>query len=195
MCEISTLRKSLQVQGQRQTWRWGWGLDDGTRRVWPMNTGGVLSVTCDPGHSKGTGLLPGRRHEPGGWWMPLVPETRRIPVTLVTARRRQPRLAVGLQDRPPPVLPAPSGGAGSRMAQREEAVLSRPPCPAARRAAVPHQSCCYRETRAVLCSVTTAPGQEALPLSGAGAVGRLSWLELSHSFFTRTYSLIATWAS
>lgn len=54
------------------------------------------------------------------------------------------------------------------------------------------QLCCYAETRAVLC-VVTACGLEALLLSGAG--GRLSWAELSHSFFTRTYSLMAAWAS
>lgn len=57
------------------------------------------------------------------------------------------------------------------------------------------QSCRYGETRAVLCVVTTACGREVLRLSGMGAVGRLSWAELSHSFFTRTYNLIATWAS
>lgn len=38
-------------------------------------------------------------------------------------------------------------------------------------------------------------GTETLPPSGAGAVGRLSWTVLSHSFFTRIYSLIAVWAS
>lgn len=32
-------------------------------------------------------------------------------------------------------------------------------------------------------------------LSGVGAVGCLSWAVLSHSFFTRMYSLIAAWAS
>lgn len=57
------------------------------------------------------------------------------------------------------------------------------------------QSCRYGETRAVLCVVTTACGREVLWLSGTGAVGRLSWAKLSHSFFTRTYNLIATWAS
>lgn len=57
------------------------------------------------------------------------------------------------------------------------------------------QSCRYGETRAVLCAVTTACRREVLWLSGMGAVGRLSWAKLSHSFFTRTYNLIATWAS